>query len=177
MHEETNRKTIHLPSDGLEGRQLSGWWTARRVGRSLIIRIRRIEWAIGRNPSKDKVFQENKSPLDNVSRLVYMVNRTRWFADHCAGLCDDLPLAVSSQKILDPNEQEGEIILLSELYGELSELAQDQNRKKEWLPQHCLHGWPQFPPGKNHLLCRILQKRIPNCPRSWKSAKPNLRPH
>ena len=27
------------------------------------------------------------------------------------------------------------------------------------------------------MLCRFLQKRILNCPRSWKSAKPNFRPH
>ena len=26
-------------------------------------------------------------------------------------------------------------------------------------------------------MCRILQRRIPNCPRSYKSARPNLRPH
>ena len=26
-------------------------------------------------------------------------------------------------------------------------------------------------------MCRILRRRIPNCPRSYKSARPNLRPH
>ena len=47
-----------------------------------------------------------------------------------AGLCDDLQFVVSSKKIVDPNEQEGENILLSELYGEVFEPAHVLNRKK-----------------------------------------------
>ena len=57
---------------------------------------------------------------------------------------------MSSKKILDPNKQEGESILLFELHGEIFEPAQDLNRKKEILPQHGLHGWPPRHPGNSH---------------------------
>jgi len=57
---------------------------------------------------------------------------------------------VSSKKILDPNEQGGEIVLLSGLHGELFEPAQALSRKKEELPQYDLHGWPQFHPEEDH---------------------------
>ena len=62
---------------------------------------------------------------------MYPVNRTKLFDSHCAGLCDGLHVAVSSKKIVDPNEQEGESILLSKRHGEIFEPAQDLNRKKE----------------------------------------------
>ena len=57
---------------------------------------------------------------------------------------------MSSKKILDPNEQGGEIVLLFGLYGEFFEPAQDLSRKKEELPQHDLHGWPQRHPEDGH---------------------------
>ena len=45
-------------------------------------------------------------------------------------MCDDLQFDVSSKKIVDPNEQEGESILLSELHGEIFEPTQVLNQKK-----------------------------------------------
>ena len=57
---------------------------------------------------------------------------------------------MSSKKILDPNEQGGEIVLLSGLYGAFFEPTQDLSRKKEELPQHALHGWLQRRPEEGH---------------------------
>jgi len=57
---------------------------------------------------------------------------------------------VSSKKVFDPNEQQGESISLSELHGEIVEPAQVLSQKKDKLPQHDLHGWPPHHPGSNH---------------------------
>ena len=45
-------------------------------------------------------------------------------------MCDDLHFVVSSKKIVDPNEQEGESVLLSELHGEIFEPANDLNQRE-----------------------------------------------
>ena len=57
---------------------------------------------------------------------------------------------MSSKKVFDPNEQQGESISLSELHGEIVELAQVLSQKKDKLPQHDLRGWPPHHPGSNH---------------------------
>ena len=57
---------------------------------------------------------------------------------------------MSSKKVFDPNEQQGESISLFELHGEIVEPAQVSSQKKNKLPQHDLHGWPQRHPEEGH---------------------------
>ena len=54
---------------------------------------------------------------------------------------------MSSKKIVDPNEQEGESILLSELHDEVFEPAHDLNHRKGRLPLHGRHDWIPHHPG------------------------------
>ena len=56
--------------------------------------------------------------------------------DHCAGLCGELHVVVSSQKSADPNKQEGVNILLSGLFDGFLVLVEDLNQKKGKLPLH-----------------------------------------
>ena len=65
-------------------------------------------------------------------------------------MCDDLHVVVSPKEIVDPNEQEGESVLLSELHDEIFEPAHDLNQRKGRLPQHDQRGWLLHHPGNSH---------------------------
>ena len=75
--------------------------------------------------------QKYKRALGDVYEPACSVNRQWLPHDRCARLCGELPVGVSSKESLDPCELDGEKILLSDLLGEFSELAEVLSRRKE----------------------------------------------
>ena len=67
-----------------------------------------------------------------------------------AGLCDELHVAVSSKKSVDPNEQEDVSVLLAGLRDKVFVLAHDLNRRKGRLPLHGQRGWLPHHPDNDH---------------------------